>query len=149
LAEGERYHVLDNSVSATADLNGPPIIPYSWLNINDNCMDPFHAYILHSNFSVVQFNARSAVRPSVTWDEIPIGVIYTALRKLPDGREMKRILTWVAPNMMASPGFDEGVGKGWITTFTAVDDNHMRSFVIHKVRGEFKFLEGSGFAKMK
>lgn len=149
LGEGERYHVLDNSVSLTADLNGPPIIPMSWLNINDNCMDPFHAYILHSNFSVVQFNERSRVRPNVVWEEIPIGVVYKAYRKLPDGRDMERINTWVAPNMMASPGFEEGAGKGWITIFTAVDDDHMRSFVIHKIKGEFKFLEGTGFSNMK
>jgi nitrite reductase/ring-hydroxylating ferredoxin subunit len=148
LGEDEHYHALDNSVSAHADLNGPAIIPYSWLNINDNCMDPYHVYVLHSNFSVGHFVKQFSVLPSVTWEEIPIGVIYKALRRLPDGREMHRIATWIAPNMLSNPGLGEGPG-GWVTIFTAVDDNHMRSFVIQKSGKDFKFLEGTGLSNMK
>ena len=148
LEEGEQYFVLDNSVQSHADLNGPAVVPYSWLNINDNCMDPYHVYILHSNFSVNHFSNIFAVMPSVTWKEIDIGVIYNAVRKLPDGREMERILTWVAPHMMVNPGMSEGPG-GSLSIFTAVDDNHMRSFAIHKAREDFKFLEGTPLSTMK
>jgi hypothetical protein len=111
-------------------------------------MDPYHVYVLHSNFSVNHFVKQFAVMPSVTWEEVPMGVVYKALRKLPDGREMNRIVTWVAPNMVANPGLGEGPG-GWVTIFTAVDDKHMRSLVIQKAKGDFKFLEGTGFSNMK
>jgi nitrite reductase/ring-hydroxylating ferredoxin subunit len=148
LEEGEEYIALDNSVQSHADLNGPAVVPYSWLNINDNCMDPYHVYILHSNFSVSHFSKMFSVMPSVTWEEVDVGVIYKAVRELPDGRKMNRILTWVAPNMMVNPGMGEGPG-GSLSIFTAVDDNHMRSFVVRKAKGDFKFLEGTPLSTMK
>ena len=142
LEEGEQYFVLDNSFQSHADLNGPAVVPYSWLNINDNCMDPYHVYILHSNFSVSHFSNIFGVMPSVTWKEIDMGVLYNAVRKLPDGREMKRVLTWVAPNMMVNPGMSEGPG-GSLSIFTAVDDNHMRSFGVHKAKEGFQVSRGN------
>ena len=31
------------------------VVPYSWLHMNDNVMDPFHVQVLHTTFSGVQF----------------------------------------------------------------------------------------------
>ncbi|MES2260354.1 MAG: Rieske 2Fe-2S domain-containing protein [Pseudomonadota bacterium] len=136
LGTGERYYVLDNSFSAHADLNGPEIAPYSWLSLNDNNMDPFHVFFLHSNFGTTHFNATTKIKPRVEWEEVDVGVIYTAYRSLPDGREMKRIVTWLAPNMSVNPGLSAGPG-GHITVFVPVDDNHVRAVNIMKVGADF------------
>lgn len=136
LGEDEHYYVLDNSFSAHADLNGPEVVPYSWLNLNDNNMDPFHVFYLHSNNGVTHFNSSMAVMPAVEWEEIDRGVIYRAERDLPDGRHMKRILTWVAPNMTINPGAIQGAG-GHVSIFVPVDDNHVRAINILKVGPEF------------
>lgn len=137
LGEDERYYVLDNSFSAHADLNGPEVAPYSWLNLNDNNMDPFHVFYLHSNNGVTHFNPSMAILPKVEWEEIDRGVIYRAERSLPDGRHMKRILTWVAPNMVVNPGAIAGAG-GHVSIFVPVDDNHVRAINVLRVGPDFK-----------
>ena len=136
LGAGERYYVLDNSYSAHADLNGPEITPCSWLSANDNCMDPFHVFYLHSNFGTTHFNKTFAILPEVKWEEIDLGVIYKARRLLPDGREMMRILTWIAPNMMVNPGALTGRG-GHVSIFIPVDDGHFRAVNIMRVGPDF------------
>ncbi|TPG16763.1 aromatic ring-hydroxylating dioxygenase subunit alpha [Sphingomonas koreensis] len=149
LGEDERYYVLDNSFSSHADLNGPEVVPYSWLNINDNCMDPYHVFILHSNFGTTHFNKNFAVMPKVTWEEIDRGVIYKAYRSLPDGREMMRILTWVAPNISVNPGAGEG-GGGSLSIFVPVDDGHVRVFNCMKVGPDFtRPFADQGIGQMK
>lgn len=137
LNEGEFYYVSDNSIQSHADLHGPAVIPYSWLNMNDNVMDPYHVYILHANFGTTHFHTDFAVMPKVTWTEIDVGTIYTAVRTLPDGREMTRTLTWVAPNMAVIPGAGAGPADA-ISIFTAVDDGHTRAFVVKRVPAGFK-----------
>jgi nitrite reductase/ring-hydroxylating ferredoxin subunit len=136
LGENERYYVLDNSFSSHADLNGPEIAPYSWLNINDNAMDHFHAYYLHANNGVTHFNDIVKIMPKLDWKEIDRGVIYIAERDLPDGRHMKRIVTWLVPNMAVNPVAREGTG-GHVSIFVPVDDNHMRAVNIAKVGPDF------------
>ncbi len=149
LAPDERYNVLDNSFSAHADLNGPDVAPYSWLNINDNNMDPFHAYYLHSNFGTTHFTTTAAILPKVDWEEVDVGVIYKAHRSLPDGRDMLRILTWVAPNITVNPGVVEG-SNGHISIFVPVDDNHVRAINLSRVGPDYKRpFEGTGLAEMK
>ena len=151
LAEGEFYYVVDNSILSHADLNGPAVVPYSWLNINENTMDPFHVYILHANFGSTHFIPDFAIMPRVTWNEVEVGTIYTACRTLPDGREMKRVLTWVAPNMAVIPG--TGAGRcDALAIFTAVDDGHTRTFVTKRVPAGFtaeNLFDGKGFATTK
>ena len=138
LGADERYYVLDNSFSSHADLNGPEVTPHSWLNINDNSMDPFHVFILHSNFGTTHFNDTAKIMPRVDWEEVDLGVIYKAKRSLPDGREMRRVLTWLAPNISVNPGLNPGAG-GHVSIFVPVDDNHVRVINIMKV--------GPGFTK--
>jgi len=137
LGDGEFYYVSDNSIQSHADPGGPPVVPYSWLNMNDNCMDPFHVYILHSNFGSTHFSTDFALMPRVTWNEIDVGTIYTAVRTLPDGRKMTRILTWVAPNMAVIPGAAAGPGDS-LSIFTPVDNGHTRAFVTKRATVAFK-----------
>jgi nitrite reductase/ring-hydroxylating ferredoxin subunit len=135
LQEGEHYFVLDNSFQAHADVNGPEIIPISWMNINDNAMDQWHTYILHSNISGIQFDANLAVLPSIKWEEHDQGVISVASRLLPDGRELKMVRGWIAPNMSVNPS--GAAGPTTLSIFTAVDDTHMRAFLIMRVGENF------------
>ena len=136
MEEHERYYVLDNSFSAHADLNGPEVVPYSWLSINDNNMDPFHVFFLHSNFGTTHFDERFRVLPKVDWEETSQGVIYKAHRSLPDGRDMLRILTWVAPNIAVNP-FDLKGRGGHISFFVPVDDHHVRAINLVRVGPDF------------
>ncbi len=136
LGPGERYYVLDNSFSAHADLNGPEIAPHSWLSINDNNMDPFHVFFLHSNFGTTHFTDTFKVLPTVDWEEVEGGVISNAHMSLPDGREMLRIVTWLTPNVVVNPGALVGAG-GHISIFVPVDDNHVRALNIAKVEADF------------
>ncbi len=151
LNEGEFYFVLDNSILSHADLKGPSVVPYSWLNLNENTMDPFHVYILHANFGTTHFIPDFAVMPQVTFDEIGVGTTYTASRTMLDGREMKRVVTWIAPNMAVIPGSDAGRCDA-LAIFTAVDNEHSRTFVTKRAPAGFTekdIFEGKGFAAAK
>jgi nitrite reductase/ring-hydroxylating ferredoxin subunit len=149
LGPDERYYVLDNSFSSHADLNGPEVTPHSWLNLNDNGMDPFHVFILHANFGTTHFNDTAKIMPKVDWKEIDLGVIYEADRSLPDGREMHRVLTWLAPNISVNPGLTPGPG-GHISIFVPVDDNHVRAINILKVGPDFvKPFADAGLGALK
>ena len=151
LAEGETYYAADNSMGAHGDPNGPPVVPYSWLHMNDNVMDPFHVQVLHSTFSVTQFVKEFEVMPTVDFEYIDNGVIYKAYRKLDDGREVDRISTWMAPNIMSvpsvvlAPGHSNGLGFS-----VPVDDTHSRILMAMRLNGDLRsFMRGTGFSQMK
>src|SRR5262249_14374962 len=40
-----------------------PVAPYSWVHLNDNVMDPYHVWVLHSTFTEHQFAAEFEVKP--------------------------------------------------------------------------------------
>ena len=119
LEEGEDYLAFDNSLGSHGDIKGPEVVPYSWLHMNDNVMDPFHVQVLHTTFSGTQF-----VRE---FEEIEGGVIYRAHRDLADGRHVERVSTWMVPNVMfvpdvaMRPGRPNGIGVS-----VPVDDSHAR-----------------------
>src|SRR5262249_51647511 len=56
------------------------VLPFSWLHMNDNVMDPFHVYVLHSTFSTVQFLPQFALMPKVVFFTTAHGVGYSAKR---------------------------------------------------------------------
>ena len=127
LEEGEDYLAFDNSLGSHGDVDGPEVVPYSWLHMNDNVMDPFHVQVLHTTFSGTQFVREFEVMPTVRFDEIEAGVTYTAHRELADGRSMDRVSTWLMPNLMfvpdvaMRPGRPNGIGAA-----VPVDDSHCR-----------------------
>jgi phenylpropionate dioxygenase-like ring-hydroxylating dioxygenase large terminal subunit len=149
LDPGEEYVAFDNSLGAHGDINGPPVVPYSWLHMNDNVMDPFHVQQLHSTMSVTQFVEEFAVMPTVKFEYLPNGVIYIAHRKLDDGREMDRISTWMMPHMMSVPSvlFDES-RSNMLGFAVPVDDTHSRICMMRKVGGREPARQ-TGFAGMK
>jgi phenylpropionate dioxygenase-like ring-hydroxylating dioxygenase large terminal subunit len=137
LEENEDYLTFDNSLGAHGDLNGPEVVPYSWLHMNDNVMDPFHVQVLHTTFSGTQFVREFEVMPTVRFDEIEAGVTYTARRDLADGRSMDRVSTWFLPNVMCVPDVAMRSGRPNSLGFSVpVDDHHSRILMTIRVAAE-------------
>jgi len=134
LGPDEELRVDAGGFGATLD-HSLKILPYSWLQMNDNAMDPFHVHVLHSTFSVVQFVPEFALMPTVDFFTTPSGVCYSAKRKLQDGREYERISSWLLPNILCIPNtFDIGPAKAsrirWILP---VDDSHFTMFTVSRM----------------
>jgi phenylpropionate dioxygenase-like ring-hydroxylating dioxygenase large terminal subunit len=127
LDDGEDYLAFDNSLGAHGDIEGPEVVPYSWLHMNDNVMDPFHVQVLHTTFSGTQFVREFGVMPRVAFDEIEAGVTYTASRDLADGRRVDRVSTWMLPTVMFVPDVAMRPGRPGSAGFAVpVDDSHCR-----------------------
>ena len=137
LEEGEDYMAFDNSLGAHGDMNGPEVVPYSWLHMNDNVMDPFHVQVLHTTFSGTQFVREFEVMPRVEFDEIEGGVIYQAHRDLEDGRHVNRVSTWMMPNVMFVPDVAMRGGRPNSIGFSVpVDDTHSRILMALRIPAE-------------
>jgi nitrite reductase/ring-hydroxylating ferredoxin subunit len=129
------------------------VVPYSWLHMNDNVMDPFHVQVLHSTFSVVQFVPQFALMPKVDFFYADHGVCYSALRTLDDGREVERISSWLMPNIMSVPDVTlkpgPSVGISWVVP---VDDSHYVQAMVSKVPEGVQFrgmlLNGKTWGEM-
>ncbi len=160
-----RYDILENirsdeqlvcyfgGLGSTGD-GSLDVVPYSWLHMNDNVMDPFHVHVLHSTFSGVQFAPGFLVMPTVDFFYADHGVCYSAYRKLDDGREMKRISTWLMPSIMSVPNIDMSDGPGTMMSWVVpCDDSSYRQAMVMKVprslreRLEIKF-DGKPWGQM-
>jgi len=127
LGEDEEIQNFDNSWGSHRDPDGPEVVPYSWLHMNDNIMDPFHVQVLHTTFSITQFVREFEVTPTCEFEYIPEGVIYKAYRKLDDGREVDRVSSWLFPNIMSVPSTMLAAGRSTGMGFVVpVDDSHCR-----------------------
>ncbi|HTV77462.1 MAG TPA: aromatic ring-hydroxylating dioxygenase subunit alpha [Steroidobacteraceae bacterium] len=116
------------------------VVPYSWLHMNDNVMDPFHVQVLHSTFSTVQFVPQFAVMPKVDFFETESGVCYSAVRQLPDGREVDRISSWLLPNIMSVPDVTLKAGpSSGISWVVPVDDSHYVQAMVARVPRDAPF----------
>ena len=151
LEAGEGYFAADNSMGSHGDPHGPEVVPYSWLHMNDNVMDPFHVQVLHSTFSVVQFVKEFEVMPTVDFEYIDTGVIYKAYRKLDDGREIDRVSTWMSPNIMSVPSVTMQPGRSNGLGFSVpVDDTHSRILMTMRLKDSLmSAMRGTGFSNMK
>ncbi len=116
------------------------VVPYSWLHMNDNVMDPFHVQVLHSTFSVVQFVPQFALMPKVDFFYTEHGVCYTAVRQLDDGQEVDRISSWLMPNIMSVPDVQlkpgPSAGISWVVP---VDDSHYVQAMVSKIPESLSF----------
>jgi phenylpropionate dioxygenase-like ring-hydroxylating dioxygenase large terminal subunit len=110
------------------------VVPYSWLHMNDNVMDPFHVQVLHSTFSVVQFVPQFALMPKVDFFFADHGVCYSAIRQLDNGQEVDRISSWLMPNIMSVPDVQmrpgSSAGISWVVP---VDDSHYVQAMVSKI----------------
>ena len=151
LQDGEVYFAVDNSMGSHGDINGPETVPYSWLHMNDNIMDPFHVQVLHTTFSVVQFVREFASMPTVKFEEIGNGVVYKAYRTLEDGREFERVSTWMLPNIMSVPSIELAEGPSTSLGFAVpVDDTHCRILMCTRADPDYNPMgRNVGMAKLK
>jgi phenylpropionate dioxygenase-like ring-hydroxylating dioxygenase large terminal subunit len=140
-----RYDILENlgpdeelrsmvgGFGATGD-DSLPVVPYSWLHMNDNIMDPFHVQVLHSTISGPQFHPKFALMPKVDFFAVDHGVCYSAIRQLENGEEMDRISSWLMPNIMSVPDIQFRIGQSsGVSWVVPVDDSHYIQAMIMKV----------------
>lgn len=132
LDEGEFLEADDSSIGG----GGPQIIPCNWLQHYENLVDPFHVVILHATFSGTQFVPQMAVMPDVSWETQPQSVRTISLRKLPDGKTLRRISEAGLPTLRVIPSPKLGrfgcvESLGWVLP---IDDRSFRIYVVGRVR---------------
>jgi nitrite reductase/ring-hydroxylating ferredoxin subunit len=129
------------------------VVPYSWLHMNDNVMDPFHVHVLHATMSVIQFHPQFALLPKVDFFFADHGICYSAVRQLEDGQEVDRMSSWLMPNIMSVPDIQMRPGQSaGIAWSVPVDDSHYVMGMVMKVaRGSGRFelrLNGKTWGEM-
>ncbi len=152
IAPGEKLWCSYGGFGATGD-DSLRVVPYSWLHMNDNVMDPFHVQVLHSTFSCVQFVPQFALMPKVDFFTTEQGVCYSAVRRLEDGREVDRISSWLMPNIMSVPDVTlkpgPAAGISWVVP---VDDTHYVQAMVSKIPAHVSFrgmlLNGKTWGEM-
>jgi phenylpropionate dioxygenase-like ring-hydroxylating dioxygenase large terminal subunit len=132
LDEGEFLETDDHSIGG----GGPRIIPCNWLQHYENLVDPFHVVVLHSSFSGTQFVEQMAVMPQVTWDTTELSVRTLSIRKLPDGKTLRRISEAGLPTLRVIPSprmgrYGRVESLGWVLP---IDDHSFRIYVAGRVR---------------
>jgi nitrite reductase/ring-hydroxylating ferredoxin subunit len=134
LEPGERLIATFGGFGSTGD-SSFDVVPYSWLHMNDNVMDPFHVQVLHSTFTVIQFAPDFRLMPKVDFFYTESGVCYTAVRKLDDGREVDRISSWLMPNIMSVPSIHLSEGRSLgISWVVPVDDDKYYQVMLSKTK---------------
>jgi len=124
LKPGQEIHALMGGFGSTGD-GSFDVLPYSWLHMNDNVLDPFHVQVLHSTFTGAQFHPQFALMPQVDFTQVDDGVYYSAQRTLDDGRHVDRISHWICPNIMSVPSiFLESGPSTMVSWVVPVDDTH-------------------------
>jgi phenylpropionate dioxygenase-like ring-hydroxylating dioxygenase large terminal subunit len=129
------------------------VVPYSWLHMNDNIMDPFHVHVLHATMSVIQFHPQFALLPKVDFFYADHGVCYSAVRQLENDQEVDRISTWLMPNIMSVPDVQMRAGQSaGISWVVPVDDSHYTMGMVMKMpRGSARWemrLGGKTWSEM-
>ncbi len=152
MGSGEKLWCSLGGFGSTGDAS-LEVVPYSWLHMNDNVMDPFHVQVLHSTFSVVQFVPQFALMPKCDFFYADHGVCYTAVRQLDSGQEVDRISTWLLPNIMSVPDVQLRPGhSSGISWVVPVDDSHYVQAMVSKVPEAVNFrgmmFNGKTWAEM-
>ena len=132
LDEGEQVAADDTSIGSGGDV----VAPCNWLQHYENVMDPYHVPILHGSFSGTQFAEVMNQMPQVSWEATEHGVKSLQLRRLEDGRLMRRITEVALPTLRVVPNPYLGtLGRvesiGWTLP---IDDTHYRIYVAGRIR---------------
>jgi phenylpropionate dioxygenase-like ring-hydroxylating dioxygenase large terminal subunit len=136
LAPGEKLAYVIGGRGSTGD-NSLDVVPYSWLHMCDNIMDPYHVYVLHSTFTGVQFHPDFAVMPKrVEFFRADHGVFYSAVREMPDGRAYDRVSSYLLPNIMSVPPTGDlqesrSISMSWVVP---VDDSNYFQVQLERCR---------------
>ena len=132
LDAGEFLEADDSSIGG----GGPRVIPCNWLQHYENLVDPFHVVILHSSFSGTQFVEQMALMPEVTWESTAHSVRTISVRKLADGKTLRRISEAGLPTLRVIPSprigrYGRVESLGWVLP---IDDHSFRIYVVGRVR---------------
>jgi nitrite reductase/ring-hydroxylating ferredoxin subunit len=124
LTAGEGIHAQMGGFGSTGD-DSFYELPYSWIHMNDNVLDPFHVQVLHSTFTGAQFHPQFSLMPKCDFFQVEDGVCYSAVRVLDNGQEVDRISHWVCPNIMSVPSIQLENGPSTAVSWVVpVDDEH-------------------------
>ncbi len=78
--------------------------------------------------------------PQVDFFATEAGVCYSAVRQLPDGREVERISSWLLPNIMSVPDVTLKAGPSpGISWVVPVDDTHYAQAMVARVPKDAPF----------
>lgn len=58
--------------------------PCNWLQVHENCMDPFHATWLHALHGRTQLTPAWGAAPLLDWRETPLGMMTSTIRRVGD-----------------------------------------------------------------
>ena len=131
--DGYELHAYIGGLGSTGDFS-LDMAPYSWLQMNDNVMDPYHVYILHAKMTGPQFAKEFEIHPKVKFFKTDEGVCYSAVRELGDGRRVDRISSWLMPNVMSVPDIFLKEGQsGMVSWSVPVDDSHFAQAMAMKM----------------
>ncbi len=149
-----RYDILEDvppGMRLVADGNsigsgGPHRMHCNWFQTHENVMDPYHVFVLHSNFSTRQFGDAMATLPDVHFHVSDHGVYSYQDRPYPDGQLMHRITEVILPNLriVADPTLSR-TGPGDNVSWTLpVDRTTTRIFTAMKwpEGEEFPYVNG-------
>jgi phenylpropionate dioxygenase-like ring-hydroxylating dioxygenase large terminal subunit len=135
LQDGEHVAADDGARFGANGDAGMRIMPYTYMHDQDNYMDPYHVYVLHSTFTVQQFAAGFKVMPRVEFEYVPNGIIYKAHRNLDDGRRLTRISCFLMPNVACVPDVELNDSQGMSIIWNVpLDDTHHQSFMAIRTR---------------
>jgi len=98
LGDDEELVVIDHFA-----FGGPVVAPCNWFQTHENTMDPYHVFILHNAISGPQFHPDLRQWPTVDWHQTPDGVMSTQVRRLSDGRTLRRVTEVRVPNVRIVP----------------------------------------------
>jgi nitrite reductase/ring-hydroxylating ferredoxin subunit len=130
LDEGEMLEADDSSIGG----GGPQVIPCNWLQHYETLVDTFHVMILHSCFSGTQFVPQMGLMPEVTWETSDYGVRAISVRRLPDGKTLRRVSEAGIPTLRLIPNPKLTRGRldsiGWVLP---IDDHSFRIYVVGRV----------------
>ncbi len=123
----------------------------NWVQIKENSMDPAHTAILHAWEGM--FASEFAKFPQITWMETPVGMMYSAARKV-DDKVWVRSTDILMPNIHSITSvFEDGrslkdCAPPWITIWTVPeDDHHSQQFmIVHRAEDDRVPMEIMGRA---
>jgi nitrite reductase/ring-hydroxylating ferredoxin subunit len=154
-----RYDILENvgpdeklECARTGGQTGDqsmPIAPYNWMHLNDNVMDPYHVWVLHSTFTGPQFAKEFSIPVQkvdfYTWEQ---GVCYSAVREFDDGRIYDRVSSYIFPCIMSVPATRnlEDARSTRISWIVPIDDTHFTTFTAGKVKPGVPLFQNVDFA---
>lgn len=118
---------------------GEPVIDCNWLQLFENAMDPYHAYVLHMKLTGEQFGKAMGIMPEISWEDTLLGVKSIQDRRLEDGALFRRITEVMLPNIRyvgsvaVGESDDSFIRGGNLTWVVPRDDTHTAFFSLTTV----------------